>query len=166
MKAWRRNRKGHCKFWQAPGKIGWVVVFLIAIAAVAGGLLAVGIITEGNNSSYCIIAAAIAGGLFFILLPCALRLNFIRVTVSQEKIVVRWLFGKLTECKINEITDVYIVDSARSGNFIVIKDYRDIKAQSYTQKGGSVMFQSSEARLRLVKTFWRGTITKHTRKKS
>lgn len=150
-----KKKNGKYCFWQTP-VLAVIVIFgiIICTSAVIGSIVDIGI-REYSNLTIIVIVAS----LFLIfLLSVGIRLMLLRIEINSEKIIVRWLFGKLTECNINEIKEVSIRQSHGTGTFIIIKDSRERQWYHFFQKNGYVAFHYTKKRAMLVRTFWKDEI--------
>jgi len=151
------SRNGKYSFWQMPGNFAFIVTetffFLL--------LTVVSLIKAIIDEPVFYIFPVFFGLITTLFLLTGLRNFLLRVDINieREKIIVKGIFGVLTECKIEEITDIYIKDFFKEGTFIVIKDDRQPKnPNNYMQKNCYIRFQHSKERERIVRSFWTGAI--------
>jgi len=152
-----KNENGKYSFWRIPG---FVVLGINALICFLFGsiLCPVAIILEKDNLDLGILVLSAMGAIlliitFILFLFMGFRVMFLKVEIDSEKIIVKWLFGKMSEISINEITEV-----GRIGNYLVIKDSRQKQGFIEPKKKGYILFKENKERLTLVQSFWAGNI--------
>lgn len=150
-----KQKDGKYCFWQTPGLFGLIIFTEILFLT---GFFA-SLIMAIKTSPYMYVLAAIFGTIFILLLIAGFRLFFLRVEIDAERIVVKGIFGILTECKIIQIKNVYFKHFFKEGYFIIIKDDKQRKGfVGFASKDCYVRFSHTKEREKIVRSFWTGEI--------
>jgi len=94
----------------------------------------------------------ISAPFFILFLYMGISYVHVWVEVDSENIIVRKIFGIITQCSIDKIKRVYIQEGR-----VILKDDRIVK-NSNQLKNNHVAFIYSKKRLAIIRTFWHGEI--------
>lgn len=141
------------KFFQHPSGLGLTVALSVIVAAVTIGVI---VMTITFPRLWWLL---IEDGLVILLTVMGWRHFSYQVYVYEDKLVVKGIFGVLTECKIADIEKVYKKAFYKEGEFIILKDNRKIKnPNSFRRKNCYVRFECTDKSMKALMDFWHGSM--------
>lgn len=142
------------KFLQNPTMIKIFICYSVFWA-----VLPAFVISLTLNDAFMLTVSSIVIGLFLLLGIFGFFISYNRVYVYEDKIVVKGVFGVLTECRFDGIVKVYQKKFYREGEFIVLRDNREVKRpNSFLRKNCYVRFECTEKSLGILDEFWEGPV--------